>query len=68
MGRIYQQTFVATSSKVAFAKLYERKTSLTAADLLKDQVVPFFEVQEMPRSRLLTDRGTEYWGSPDSHE
>ena len=48
VGRIYQQTFVDTYSKVAFAKLYDRKTSLTAADLLNDQVVPFFEEHEVP--------------------
>jgi transposase InsO family protein len=68
VGRIDQQTFVDTYSKVAFAKLYDRKTSLTAADLLNDQVVPFFDSHEVPLSRILTDRGTEYCGSPDSHE
>jgi hypothetical protein len=68
VGRIYQQTFIDTYSKVGFAKLYDRKTSLTAADLLNDQVVPFFDAHEVPLSRILTDRGTEYCGSPDSHE
>ncbi len=41
MGRIYQQTFVDTYTKVAFAKLYHRKTPITAADLLNDRVIPF---------------------------
>jgi transposase InsO family protein len=68
VGRIYQQTFIDTYSKVAFAKLYDRKTSLTAAELLNDQVVPFFDAHEVPLSRVLTDRGTEYCGSPDTHE
>jgi transposase InsO family protein len=68
VGRIYQQTFGDTYSKVAFAKLYDRKTSLTAADLLNDQVIPVFEEHEVPLARILTDRGTEYCGSPDSHE
>jgi transposase InsO family protein len=68
VGRIYQQTFIDTYSKVAFAKLYDRKTPLTAADLLNDQVVPFFEDHELPLSRVLTDRGTEYCGSPERHE
>ena len=67
VGRIYQQTFVDTYSKVAFAKLYDRKTPLTAADLLNDQVVPFFDAHEVPLNRILTDRGTEYCGSPDTH-
>jgi hypothetical protein len=53
---------------VGFAKLYDRKMSLTAADLLNDQVIPFFDAHEVPLSRLLTDRGTEDCGSPDSHE
>jgi transposase InsO family protein len=53
---------------VAFAKLYDHKTSLTAAELLNDQVVPFFDNHEVPLPRVLTDRGTAYCGSPDSHE
>jgi hypothetical protein len=34
---------VDTYSKVAFAKLYDRQTPVTAADLLNDRVVPFFD-------------------------
>ena len=68
VGRIYQQTFVDTYSKVAFAKLYDRKTPITAADLLNDRVVPFFEEREVKLSRVLTDRGTEYCGNPEHHE
>jgi transposase InsO family protein len=68
VGRIYQQTFIDTYSKVGFAKLYDRKTPLTAADLLNDRVVPFFEEHGIPLSRVLTDRGTEYCGQPDRHE
>jgi len=37
-GRIYQQTFIDTYSKVGFAKLYTEKTPITAADLLNDRV------------------------------
>ena len=42
VGRIYQQTFIDTYAKVGFAKLYDRKTPITAADLLNDRVIPFF--------------------------
>jgi hypothetical protein len=35
VGRIYQQTFVDTYSKVACDKLYAEKTPVTAADLLQ---------------------------------
>jgi transposase InsO family protein len=68
VGRIYQQTFVDTYSKVAFAKLYDRKTPITAADLLNDRVIPFFDAREVQLLRVLTDRGTEYCGNPEHHE
>lgn len=68
VGRIYQQTFVDTYSKVAFAKLYTIKTPITAADTLNDRVLPFFEQQGLPMLRILTDRGTEYCGRVDQHD
>jgi transposase InsO family protein len=68
VGRIYQQTFIDTYAKVAFAKLYDRKTPLTAADLLNDRVVPFYDQHAVKLSRVLTDRGTEYCGNPERHE
>ncbi len=66
-GRIYEQTFLDTYAKVACAKLYTMKTPLTAAELLNDQVLPFFEQHAMGLLRVLTDRGTEYCGRHDSH-
>jgi transposase InsO family protein len=68
VGRIYQQTFIDTYAKVGFAKLYDTKTPLTAADLLNDRVIPFFDEHEIPLSRILTDRGTEYCGNHERHE
>jgi transposase InsO family protein len=68
VGRIYQQTFIDTYSKVAFAKLYTTKTPITAADILNDKVLPYFEQQELPMLRILTDRGTEYCGRVDHHD
>lgn len=67
VGRIYQQTFIDIYSKVAFAKLYDRKNALVAADLLNDKVLPFFEEKEVPLLRVLTDRGTEYCGAREHH-
>ena len=68
VGRIYQQTFIDTYSKVAFAKLYDRKTPITAAEILNDRVLPFFEEHGIALTRVLTDRGTEYCGNPEHHE
>lgn len=68
VGRVYQQTFVDTYSKVAFAKLYTTKTPITSADLLNDKVLPFFEEHDMGVLRILTDRGTEYCGKAERHD
>ena len=68
VGRIYQQTFIDTYSRVAFAKLYETKHAITSADILNDRVLPFFEEHQIPLLRILTDRGTEYKGKPEHHE
>lgn len=43
IGRIYQQTFIDTYSRVDMAKLYTDKTAITAADLLN---IPFFDGQK----------------------
>jgi len=68
VGRIYQQTFIDTYSKVAFAKLYTTKTPITAADVLNDKVLPYFEQHDLPMLRILTDRGTEYCGRVEHHD
>lgn len=68
VGRIYQQTYVDTYAKVAFCKLYTTKTPITAADLLNDKVLPFFEDHQLPVLRVLTDRGTEFCGKLEQHD
>lgn len=68
VGRIYQQTFIDTYSKVAQAKLYDRKNALVAADTLNDRVIPMYEASGISLLRVLTDRGTEYCGAREHHE
>jgi transposase InsO family protein len=68
VGRIYQQTVLDTYSRVAFAKLYDRKNALVATDMLNDKVLPWFESQEVAVLRVLTDRGTEYLGNLAHHQ
>lgn len=68
VGRIYQQTFIDTYCKLAMAKLYPQKHAITAADLLNDRVVPFYEEQGIALLRVLTDRGSEYCGNRETHE
>jgi transposase InsO family protein len=68
VGKIYQQTFIDTYSRVAFAKVYDRKNALVAADMLNDKVLPFYQQQRIDLLRILTDRGTEYCGAREHHE
>ena len=68
IGRIYQQTFIDTYSKVAFAKLYDGKNGLLPAEMLNDRAVPFFDQHELPLLRVRTDRGSEYCGNREFHE
>ena len=68
VGRIYQQTFIDSYSRVVHVKLYDRKHAITAADMLNDQVLPFYEQQGVPLLRILTDRGSEYCGNREHHE
>lgn len=67
VGRIYQQTAIDTHSNMGFAKLYLEKTSLSAADLLNDKVLPFFDEHGICIQRVLTDNGTEFCGRQESH-
>ncbi len=67
VGRIYQQTVIDTYSSVAFAKLYDTKVPVTAADTLNDRALPFFEEHGVTVLRILTDRGTEFCGRDDTH-
>ena len=76
VGRIYQQTAIDTYAKVLGAcprarhsrDPWDRKTPITAADLLNDRVLPFFEEHGIVVGRVLTDRGTEFCGRPESHD
>lgn len=68
VGRIYQQTFIDSYCKLALAKLYDRKHAITAADMLNDRVLPWFEEQGVPLLRILTDRGSEYCGNREHHD
>lgn len=67
VGRIYQQAVVDTYSSVTFAKVYTARIPFTAADILDDQIPPFFGGHDIPVLEVLTDRGTEFCGSPDNH-
>lgn len=64
VGRIYQQTFIDTYSKVALAKLYDRKNALVAADMLNDRIIPWLEQEGVKLLQVLTrSRNRILWKS-----
>src|SRR4051794_16421859 len=68
VGKLYQQTFIDTYTRVAFVKVYDRKNALVAADMLNDKVLPFYQDQQVDLLRILTERVTEYCGAREHHE
>ncbi|KAG8324982.1 hypothetical protein J6590_078288 [Homalodisca vitripennis] len=67
IGKVYSQVFIDSYTRVADAKLYTDKTAITAADMLNDRVLPWYESQGIPILRILTDRGSEYKGNIEHH-
>ena len=67
VGRIYLQAVVDTYGSYAFGKLYTSKKQETAADILYDKVLPFYQEKGIPVEHILTDNGTEYKGRPMIH-
>ena len=67
VGRIYLQAVIDTYGSFAFGKLYTSKLPETAADVLYDRVLPFYESQGLTVENILTDNGREYCGRPMIH-
>lgn len=67
IGRLYQQTFIDSYSKVVHCKLYTTKTPITE-DLLNDKVLSFYKAHNLPMLRIFTDRGTQYCGKVEQHD
>ncbi len=45
-----------------------RDHGMSAADLLNERVLPFYEKHALPVLRILTERGTEYCGKVEHHD
>lgn len=67
VGRLYQQTVIDTHANIGFAKLYLERTAITAADMLNDKVLPYYDELLIHILRVLTDNGTEYCGRVEAH-
>jgi transposase InsO family protein len=67
VGKIYVQVIVDVFCSLAFAKVYTAKMPITAADLLYDRVLPFYEALGVTIGAVLTDNGREFCGLPEKH-
>ena len=67
VGKVYVQVVVDTFCSLAFAKVYTSKMPITAADLLIDRVLPFYEAIGIDVGAVLTDNGREFCGKPEDH-
>lgn len=67
VGKVYVQVVVDVFCSLAFAKVYNSKLPVTAADLLYDRVLPFYEALGVPVGAILTDNGREFCGRPETH-
>ena len=66
--RVYQQSFIDTYSKAAFAKLYLMKTPIAGADSVEGPGRSLLRETRHGHSGILTDRGGEYNGRADQHD
>jgi transposase InsO family protein len=62
VGKVYVQVVVDVFCSLAFAKVYTAKMPVTAADLLYDRVLPFYEALGVKIGAILTDNGREFAG------
>ena len=67
VGKVYVQVVVDAFCSLAFAKVYTSKMPVTAAELLYDRVLPFYEALGVEVKALLTDNGREFCGRPEGH-
>jgi len=67
VGKVYVQAVVDVFCSLAFAKVYTSKMPVTAADLLYDRVLPFYEALGVKVGAILTDNGREYCGLQEKH-
>lgn len=68
IGRVYLQAVIDTYCSLGFAKLYTSKEAITAADLLHDRVIPFYQDHQTTIEHILTDNGREYCGRQLEHD
>ena len=67
VGRIYMQSAVDCFTSLGFARLCVSKKPLHSVALVHEQIIPFFDKENIQVKSILTDRGREYCGRQDGH-
>lgn len=67
VGKIYMQNVIDAHCSLAFGKLYLSKAPITAAEVLNDRVLPFYDEHDVRVEHLLTDNGREFCGRELQH-
>ena len=67
VGKVYVQVVIDAFCSLAFAKVYTSKMPITAADLLHDRVLPFYDALGVTVKAILSDNGREFSGRPEHH-
>lgn len=66
-GSIYVEAVVDTDSGNAFARVYRSRNAVNAVDILAQDVIPFFQDQQIGIRRVSTPTTEEYCGFPPAH-
>jgi len=67
VGRVYIQAVLDCFSRYAWARFYTSKKPETAAQVLNNDTLPFFEEHGAKVQTILSDNGREYCGRKDRH-
>jgi transposase InsO family protein len=67
VGRVYLQAAIDCYSRYVWGRLYTNKMPVNSAQLLNNDVLPFFEKHKVKVQTVLSDNGREFCGRPDSH-
>lgn len=67
VGNIYVQMVVDAFCSLAFAKVYTSKMPITAAELLYERVLPFYDALGVAVQAVLIDNGREFCGRAERH-
>jgi hypothetical protein len=66
-GNIYVQVVIDTNCQLAFAKVYSSENAMSAVDILKDRVLPFYKRNSVAIERVITRRTATYCGLSPIH-